>query len=110
MSFRAWDPGEPTVPNRFGIEEPPADGRGDLAASALDVVVLPCTAVDRCGRRLGFGAGYYDRALADAGDGRGPLVVCVAFDVQVVGELPVRPWDVPADVVVTETGVRRPGP
>ena len=35
------------------------------SADALDVVVVPCVAVDLAGNRLGFGAGYYDRALSD---------------------------------------------
>jgi len=48
-----------------------------------------------------------DRALADGSDAgptrpRRPVVVAAAFEVQVVGELPMRAWDVPADVVVTE--------
>ncbi len=100
MSFRLHEPGTTLVPGRFGIPEP-LDAGDDLSPSDLDVVVAPCVAVDEAGTRVGFGAGYYDRALADA-DTR-PVVVVVAFEVQVVRpDLPVRAWDVPADVVVTD--------
>ncbi|MEI2699476.1 MAG: 5-formyltetrahydrofolate cyclo-ligase [Microthrixaceae bacterium] len=47
----------------------------------LDVVVAPCTAVDEAGTRVGFGGGYYDRALGSASPR--PAVVVVAFEAQV---------------------------
>lgn len=101
MAFREWRPADEMAIGAFGISEPPDDGRPLLDASELDVVVAPCVAVDRSGTRVGFGAGYYDRALADP-SGRA-LVVVACFDVQVLdGTLPRREWDVPADVVVTD--------
>jgi 5-formyltetrahydrofolate cyclo-ligase len=109
LAFRPWRDGDVLVANRYGIGEPAADGRRDRSADELDVVVVPCTSVDRRGTRLGFGAGYYDRTLAAAtGTGR-PRTVCVAFDVQVVADLPVREWDVPVQVLVTESGADRLG-
>jgi 5-formyltetrahydrofolate cyclo-ligase len=107
MAFRPWRPGDELVTNRFGIGEPPADRRDDRPATDLDVVVVPCVALDRNGNRLGFGAGFYDRALA-AADAQ-PLTVAVAFGRQVVAELPRREWDVPVGVVLTEDEVIRPG-
>ena len=107
LVFREWRDGDRLVPGRFGIPEPPDDGRDTIDAAGLAVVVVPCVAVDKHGTRVGSGFGYYDRALADGSDAgptrpRRPVVVAAAFEVQVVGELPVRAWDVPADVVVTE--------
>ena len=69
------------------------------------MVVVPCVAVDRSGNRLGFGAGYYDRALAAPG-GR-PVTVAAVFDVQLVEAVPARDWDVPMQVVVTQSSVIR---
>lgn len=107
MTFRLHGPGATTVPGRFGIPEPVPGSGADLSASELDVVVAPCVAVDRAGTRVGFGAGYYDRALADSTDR--PVVVVAAFEVQVLDvKLPIRPWDVAADVVVTEQRTFRP--
>ena len=66
---------------------------------------MPCVAVDPDGHRLGFGAGYYDRALAGAA---ATARIGVAFEVQVVDRLEPAPWDVPLDVVVTEARTIRP--
>ena len=109
MAFRPWHLGDVLVAGPFGVEVPPRAGREDRLAAELDVVVLPCTAVDLHGHRLGFGAGYYDRALAPdrLGDAPAPLTVGVVFDVQVAADLPVRAWDVPVDVVVTDRRVVR---
>jgi 5-formyltetrahydrofolate cyclo-ligase len=107
MTFRRLDEGAGVATNRYGIPEPAGDGTDDVAAGDLDVVLVPCVAVDRNGRRLGFGAGFYDRALADAG--RRPLTVGVAFDCQVVEGIDAQTWDVPMDLVVTESGVVEPG-
>lgn len=106
MRFRPFRPGDPMVPNRHGIDEPQGDARSDRRADDLGVVVVPCVAVDRSRRRAGFGAGYYDRALAD--HMARTVTIGVAFECQLVDELPHRPWDVPMDVVVTEARVLRP--
>lgn len=107
MTFRVQEPDDLLVAGAFGIPVPPDDGRRALTASDLDVVVAPCVAVDRWGTRVGFGAGYYDRALADPLTR--PFVVVAAFDVQVVAaRLPMRSWDVGGDVVVTDRRTIRP--
>ncbi len=108
LVFREWRSGDELTSGAFDIDEPPEDGRPTIAAADLDAVVAPCIAVDRSGTRVGFGAGYYDRALA--GPGPGPLLIVAAFDVQLVDELlPTRPWDVPAAIVVTDRRTIRTG-
>lgn len=102
MRFRIWNSASLMIPNRFGIPEP--DPRSEeLDPADLDIVLMPCVAVDRSGNRLGMGAGYYDRAFA--GRRGGPVLIAVAYDVQLLAQLDVNEWDVPADVVVTETRV-----
>lgn len=99
LVFRAWRPGLPLVPGAFGIEEP--------GASAVrlepDVVLVPLLAFDRRGHRLGYGAGYYDRALAALRAGAGVRAVGLAFDFQGVEVLPSDGHDEPLDAVVTPT-------
>lgn len=96
----SWlEPGQPTVPGHFGITEPAAArwvGPGEV-----DFIVVPGVAFDRSGRRLGQGGGHYDRLLAAC---RG-FKAGVAFEVQLVEEVPVTRGDVAVDVVVTERGV-----
>ena len=116
MSFRRWEPHTTLTPNRFGIPEPvapaadptielPAERAAERAASELDVVIVPSVALDRAGNRVGFGAGYYDRALA----GAATTTIGVGFAIQLVEVLTPQPWDVTLDLVVTDDGVVRRG-
>ncbi len=66
----------------------------------IDFVVIPGIAFDLDGHRLGYGGGFYDRLL--------PLLpraarVAGAFDVQIVPEVPVGPYDVGIDAILTES-------
>jgi 5-formyltetrahydrofolate cyclo-ligase len=105
MRFAGWADGGRLAVNRHGIEEPAAPAE-TVAARELDLIIVPCVAVDPAGNRLGFGAGYYDRALAAGEDPAmvssrpRPLLVGVVHDIQVAPALPRQPWDVPLDVVV----------
>src|SRR4051794_34935616 len=69
----------------------------------LDLVMVPGTAFDPRGGRMGQGKGYYDRLLARARPDA-PLVA-LAFDCQLFDEIPVAPHDVFMDLVITETRV-----
>lgn len=82
-----------------GFRQPPASE--PLAAPGeIDVIVVPALAVSPTGHRLGYGAGFYDRVL---GAFRPPaLAVAVAFDFQLLAELPVTVNDVACDIVVTD--------
>lgn len=71
----------------------------------VDLVVAPGLGFDGKGNRLGRGRGFYDRLLAHA-DFRG--VACgVAFEEQVLDEIPVAENDVPMDMLITDVCVRR---
>ena len=72
-----------------------------VAPEELDLVMVPGTAFDPRGGRMGQGKGYYDRLLARVRPDA-PLVA-LAFDCQVFDEIPVAPHDVFMDAVLTET-------
>jgi 5-formyltetrahydrofolate cyclo-ligase len=67
----------------------------------LDFVMVPGTAFDLKGGRMGQGKGYYDRLLG-AVRPDAPLVA-LAFECQIFDEIPVAPHDVFMDLVVTES-------
>ena len=69
----------------------------------LDLVMVPGTAFDPRGGRMGQGKGYYDRLLARARP-NAPLVA-LAFDCQIFDEIPVAAHDVFMDLVLTESRV-----
>ena len=84
----------------FGIAEP--IGREVVAPEVIDLAVMPGVGFDRTGHRLGYGGGYYDRAI---GAGRPKMLAGLAFDFQLVEELPAEGHDVRLDLVVTDLEV-----
>lgn len=93
------------VEGAYKILEPKAELRQLPAkfvrADQLDLVMVPGTAFDPRGGRMGQGKGYYDRLLANARPDA-PLVG-MAFDCQIFDEIPVAPHDVFMDLVLTES-------
>ena len=87
----------------YGIPEPRKNSRRKVASRDLDLVVVPAVAFDRQGRRLGRGAGYFDRFLErlPAGISR----VGLAFHFQVVKKMPWEFHDQPVGKVITERGL-----
>ncbi len=72
-------------------------------ATELDMVVLPGVAFDEAGTRIGFGKGYYDRALPGL---RADIIVALAYEFQVVsGWIPTEKHDMPVSMIVTEKRV-----
>ena len=88
---------EALAPGAYGIPEP-ADADETETAEALDLILVPCAAASGDGRRLGRGAGYYDRFL------QGPRgrTVCLCFRETLLDDLPVTERDVRMDRVLTE--------
>jgi 5-formyltetrahydrofolate cyclo-ligase len=83
-------------PGKYGIREP-GPHCPQLPLNRLDFVLVPGIAFDLDGRRLGRGRGYYDRILAAV---RG--ITCgVAFDQQIVPEIPVEPHDITVRCILT---------
>jgi 5-formyltetrahydrofolate cyclo-ligase len=104
LAFHAWRPGDPLHAGPFGVMEP-------APAAPLrrpGVLLVPLLVFDRQGRRLGYGAGYYDLVLGElrASSPR-PLAIGLAFAAQEVDEVPAGPHDQLLDAVVTERAVHR---
>ncbi|MEZ5321733.1 MAG: 5-formyltetrahydrofolate cyclo-ligase [Microthrixaceae bacterium] len=103
MRFVAVDAATRWGTNRFGIAEP--ESGAEIGVADLDAVLVPCTAVDRSGHRVGRGAGYYDRAFTGTpGRAFGPILVAVAHAEQVMTAIAVTPHDVVMDAVATPEG------
>ncbi len=91
----------------FGIAVPSRRGR-PLSAQWMDLIVVPLVGVDREGRRLGMGGGFYDRALGfrrRRSRWAGPHLVGLAFDSQRTPSSFAEPWDVRLDSLATESGL-----
>lgn len=109
MQFAEWSPGVPMRHNAYGILEPLRADRRLVAASALDLVLVPLVAFDESGNRLGMGGGYYDRRFAFLAQRsmQRPILVGVAYEFQKTDALENESWDVPLTWVVTERSVHR---
>jgi 5-formyltetrahydrofolate cyclo-ligase len=93
------DPARRLSASRLGVPEPGEDAPV-VPLDAIHLFVVPGLAFDRQGGRLGYGAGFYDRALAGLPAPR----VLIAFAAQEVARVPAEPHDRPMDAIVTEDG------
>jgi 5-formyltetrahydrofolate cyclo-ligase len=90
-------------PGRYGVLEPPAQA-AVIRPEAGDLVLVPGVAFDREGGRLGRGLGFYDRSFPVSAP-RPPLLIGVAFQLQLVEALPCVETDRRVDAVITEAGL-----
>lgn len=87
-----------------GIREPDDSGK-PIPADLIDLVVVPGLGFSESGNRIGRGMGFYDRFLAQpefAGVSCG-----LAFQDQILADIPVLDHDMPLGMLVTDRGVRR---
>ncbi len=92
------EPQHDIVVGKLGIREP-GPACNPVPGDEIDLVLVPGVAFDVHGHRLGRGKGHYDRMLRTLGG-----VKCgVAFDQQLVKDLPVEPHDYKLDCIVTPT-------
>jgi len=92
-------------PGRFGVREPKRTG-ATVPLLETDLVLVPLLAWDGRGHRVGYGKGYFDRALAARGSS---TAIGLAFESQAVPHVPEGRTDVQLDMVVTEKQVLRFG-
>jgi 5-formyltetrahydrofolate cyclo-ligase len=69
------------------------------------LTIVPLLGFDRAGYRIGYGKGFYDRLLVQAGG----HAVGVAFAAQELAHTPREPHDYPLDLIVTEEALIRSG-
>lgn len=92
------DPVHQMEPGKFGILEPVPEC-AELPIESTDLILVPGLGFDRCGWRLGRGAGFYDRLLATTNGTR----IGVAFNWQIAEEIPHEPHDVRMNWILTPT-------
>ena len=85
---------------RFNVPEPIEIMK--MAYKNIDLVLVPGIAFDREGYRLGYGFGFYDKFLKKVPKA---VKIGLAFDFQIVDQVPREEHDVPVDFIVTEERV-----
>lgn len=105
-AFRVRDPQADLVAGTWGIREP-REGLEEVPPGAIDTVVVPGACFTEDGERCGYGGGFYDSYLPRTRPSTAR--VALAFEAQLVDDLPAEPHDLPVDVIVTERRVVRTG-
>ena len=95
MRFKQWAFGETLVKSPFDFFQPGAEAPD----AAPEIILVPLIGFDRDMNRLGQGAGHYDRIFTLFPNA---LRFGIAWSCQEVLALPIDPWDVPLDAVLTE--------
>ena len=89
---------ENLVPSgKFGILEPIEAMK--IAHKNIGLVLVPGIAFDLQGNRIGYGLGFYDKFLRQVPKS---VKIGLAFEFQIVDEIPHEGHDIPVDFVVTE--------
>ena len=83
----------------FGIYQPKKGRVREVPLEDIDLVVVPGIAFDKANVRLGRGHGYYDRFLS--GLPKPTKTIGLAFDFQVVENLPQDSHDIPVWKTIT---------
>lgn len=104
LVFRRWLPGEALKNGPFGLSEP------FDTAEALDPIamIVPLSAFDRRGHRIGYGAGFYDKAISRLSSHKRPYTIGVGFSVQEIENVPDEAHDIPLDLIITEQEIITP--
>ena len=87
----------PLFPGAFGIPEP-REYTETAPAQDLDLILVPCVSAAPDGRRLGHGAGYYDRFLS----GHAENAVCLCFRRMLCPDIPMEETDIRLPAVISE--------
>ncbi|MBN2732109.1 MAG: 5-formyltetrahydrofolate cyclo-ligase [Balneolaceae bacterium] len=82
--------------NKWGVLEP--EGGEEVPVHQLELVIVPMVGGDRQRNRLGYGKGFYDRFLSKVNC----LTIGLLFERCLIDEIPVEPFDVPLDMLITE--------
>lgn len=88
---------------KMGIREPVAT-EDRLLEGLPDLMLIPGLAFDRCGNRLGYGGGFYDRFLSSH-SGSGCKRLGLAFEFQLLPQVPHDGHDHKIDGLCTEKGI-----
>ena len=103
MAFNDFNETHDLLPNKYGILE--SDSDYYLHIDQFDLLIIPFLSVDRDGFRLGYGGGYFDRALEKIL--KKPAIIGIGYEYQIYTESFSEPHDIKYDCVITEERIHR---
>lgn len=104
LDFRAYDHDDDLIDAGFGTKGPSSTA----PSVSPDIMLVPLAVFDAACGRIGYGAGFYDRAIAALrGRGKNPMTVGLAFGEQKVDHVPQDEYDIALDWVLTPVDAYR---
>jgi len=87
----------------YGYLKPKKDKITAVQEEDIDLTIVPGLAFDKNMNRIGFGKGYYDRYLAKTR--KDSKNMAIAYEYQVLEEIPYDDYDVKMDYIITEENI-----
>ena len=105
MKFNLFTSEYSLTKNKYGITE--VDNEEYLEPHLFDAMFIPFVGVDVNGFRVGYGGGYFDRALSSLIDSnhRKPLIIGLGCDYQILSKNLSEPHDLRYHKVITESRI-----
>ncbi len=88
------------APGAYDIPEPRQETCSRYQPEVIDLLMVPGVAFDNQKMRIGYGGGYYDRFISSLKPQTS--LVALAFELQILPEIPADSWDRRVDMIVTE--------
>jgi 5-formyltetrahydrofolate cyclo-ligase len=105
MKFNLYTREDSLSKNKYGITE--VNNEEYLEPGLFDAMFIPFVGVDVNGFRIGYGGGYFDRALSSLIDGNNgkPLIIGLGYDYQILSKNLAEPHDLKYHKVITESRI-----
>jgi len=87
--------------SKYGILEPNENCQA-IRNCSLDFILMPGLAFDQSGGRVGYGGGFYDRYISSLPNYEKIPKVAIAYDFQIVDEVPMSRYDIPVDRIIVD--------
>ncbi len=91
--------------SNFDILEPDETICSEAPVDIIDLVIVPGLCFDLNFNRLGYGGGFYDKILGKFSSRA--RKIALAFDLQILDNIPSCPHDQKVDIIITESNIYR---
>ncbi len=98
LEFREIKTFEDLEMGKYGILEPIQECLV-VSPKEINLLIVPCVAVDCNGNRVGMGKGYFDRFLSSNNSMK---TICLAYEIQFLPEINPEEHDQKIDYIITE--------
>jgi len=101
LTFLEWSSDAEMVMGEFNIYEPKTE-----ISAIPDIIIIPLVAFDKNGYRIGYGAGMYDKTIADlTNKGHPVFVIGVGYDFQKTDFIPIEKTDMLMGIIITDDNI-----